>query len=43
MSIRVECIYMYFHDNPFVVFGLEGHKAKVVLHVLMQTLADCRE
>ena len=44
MSIRVECIYMCFHDNPFVVDNLGGHKAKVVvLHVLMQALADCRE
>ena len=35
---------MCFHDNLFVVVSLGGHKAKVVLlHILMQTLVDCRE
>ena len=29
-------IYMCFHENPFVVVSLGGHKSKVVvLHVLM--------
>ena len=44
MSIRAKCVLMSYQDNPFVVMSLGGHKSKVVvIHVLMQTVGDCRE